>query len=139
MNKEQIEKLNELLRWIRASDSVYAEYADALSAMISEHSLSAQDEVLKPYGWLTGESTSHRNGILQDLTTNYEWAKEICDKNNAENRHFDPEWIDDVPVPLYATPSPSLAVRDVVKPGNGLTTDMERELFGDGEAGAGED
>lgn len=60
--------------------------------------------MIKPYGWLTGESSSHRNGNLQDLTCNYEWAKEICDENNKYSREYDPDHEDIIPIPLYMEP-----------------------------------
>lgn len=46
---------------------------------------------IKPYGWLTGESSSHRQGNLEDVTSSYEWAKEIIDESNKLNRIYHEE------------------------------------------------
>jgi predicted nuclease with TOPRIM domain len=45
--------------------------------------------MIEPYGWLTGDSSSHRQGNLEDVTSSYEWAKEIVDEDNKQNR----EWL----------------------------------------------
>ncbi len=78
-----------------------AEAGDVARAILATAAPTAQTNQ-NPYGWLTGESISHRQGIMQELITNYEWAKEICDKNNELNRQYDPEHEDVIPVPLYA-------------------------------------
>jgi hypothetical protein len=64
-------------------------------------SAAAAQPAQKPYGWLTGESTGHRQGQLEHVT-NYEFAKEICEENNKLNRQYDPEHVDVQPIPLYA-------------------------------------
>lgn len=67
----------------------------------------------QPHGWLTGETTYHRQGDLQNLTSNYAWAKELVDESNAAERALDSSWEDEVPVPLYtAAQAPAPDIRD---------------------------
>lgn len=60
---------------------------------------------IEPYGWLTGDSTSHRQGSLEDLVGSEEWANQIINEYNAYERAqadgLDPDFEDRKPVAMY--------------------------------------
>jgi hypothetical protein len=98
---------------IRISDNGQVEYLwgatdhsdiDAARAAL----LAAQPAEQKPYGWLTGNSTSHRTGEIWDFTRNIEVAQAACDEYNRDaQQDKDPEHVDRVPVPLFLQPQPA--------------------------------
>ena len=60
---------------------------------------------MNPYGWLTGDSTSHRQGSLEDVVRSKAWAEQIINEYNAYERAqadgLDPDFEDRKPEALY--------------------------------------
>lgn len=107
-------------------DNLVAAWWQAWQAALAAQAPAVQQESA---GWLTGDSTSHRLGNLQDFTSSYEFALAKCDEHNRYYAN-DPDHIDRTPTPLYAAPSPQ-GDADVLKSQAGAVAElMEAWDFG---------
>lgn len=112
---EPFEALRFLMRRMNGAgvaQAVGESYAhDIYQILKRHHQLDDSAPSPAPYGWLTGDGSSHGRGNLEDVASSLTFAQELCDQNNAAERklqqdpaYLDPDWEPRVPIPVYLAP-----------------------------------
>jgi len=98
----------------------------------------------KPIGWLTGYGTGHGSGSLEEMASNYEFAKELCYKRNDEEMElqkdpefYDPDWKPVEPIPVYASPiaAPVPATQPKAEISDARITEIAFDFYADSNDG----
>jgi len=91
--------------WQHELDAFDRSFYRLLAGELRRQAVAPAQVEQKPRGWLTGDSSHHRQGTLETFTSSYEFALSECAEwNRYARQDNDPEHIDRVPEPLYTRP-----------------------------------